>query len=96
MQIKFIGVPGEEHASIRQYGYDFPMGEFVDVTDERAAAKLANHPHFSAKAESSDQPLPPREELVAKAAELGIEYDKRLGDKKLAALILEKMSANLA
>lgn len=96
MQIKFIGVPGEEHASIRQYGYDFPLGKFVDVTDERAAAKLANHPHFSAKAEPTETPLPSREELEAKAAELGLEYDKRLGDKKLAALILEKMSASLA
>jgi hypothetical protein len=96
MQIKFIGVPGEEHASIHQYGYDFPLGKFVDVTDERAAGKLAAHPHFSAKAESTEPPLPSREDLEAKAAELGIEYDRRLGDKKLAALILEKMSASLA
>lgn len=36
---------------------------------------------------------PSREELEHKAAELGIEYDGRIGDKKLLALIAAKLES---
>jgi C4-dicarboxylate-specific signal transduction histidine kinase len=51
MQIKFIGVPGEDHESLFQYGHTFRLGEYVEVTDAQAIRKLSNHPHFSAKVE---------------------------------------------
>lgn len=90
MKIKFIGVPGEDHASISQYGYTFPLGEPVEVESDVAVRKLSNHPHFVAG--ETAEAATTREELEAKAAELGIEFDKRLGDKKLAALIADKLS----
>lgn len=40
----------------------------------------------------SDPEGPPtREELEAKAAEMGLVYDRRIGDKRLAALIESKL-----
>jgi len=45
------------------------------------------------KEEKVDEVSPPtREELVAKATELGIKFSKNLGDKKLAALIEAKLA----
>lgn len=40
---------------------------------------------------SDDTRPPTREELMQKATELGIQFDGRTGDKKLAALIAEKL-----
>lgn len=46
------------------------------------------------KGDGDDDTKPPtREELLAKAKELGIEHHPRLGDEKLAALIAEKLKA---
>ncbi len=44
-------------------------------------------------AEPADDAPPTREELEAKATELGIKFDGRTGDKKLTALIAEKLAA---
>lgn len=49
MKIKFIGVPGEEHSSIRMYDQSFALGRYVEVKDAFAAKKLSNHPHFQVK-----------------------------------------------
>jgi len=54
MQIKFIGVPGEDHNSIRMYGTDYPLGEYIETTDPLAIRKMSNHPHFKAKAAPAD------------------------------------------
>lgn len=46
-----------------------------------------------APAEDPDDDAPPtRDELEAKARELGIKFDGRTGDKKLAALIADKLA----
>lgn len=44
-----------------------------------------------ARAKSEDEAAATRAELEAKAKELGIEFNPRLGDKKLAALIEAKL-----
>jgi hypothetical protein len=54
MQIKFIGVPGEDHNSLRMYGKDYPIGEYVETTDPLAIQKMSNHPHFKAKASAAE------------------------------------------
>jgi hypothetical protein len=43
-----------------------------------------------------DDAPPTREELEAKAAELGIKFDGRTGDKKLGQLIQDRLSAPTA
>lgn len=53
------------------------------------AKKLAEAQALIAAAESS----PTRAELEQKATDLGIKFDGRLGDKKLQALIDEKLKA---
>lgn len=40
-----------------------------------------------------DETLPTREELETKAKELGVKFNAQLGDKRLAALIQEKLGA---
>jgi hypothetical protein len=81
MKIKFIGVPGESHASISQYGYTFPIGELVEVDSEVAVRKLSNHPHFAVELRGDEQAgnqagnLPSREELDAALASLPGEYN---------------------
>lgn len=46
MQFIFKGVPGESHDSLNMYGVEFPLGVPVNIDGEKAASKLANHPHF--------------------------------------------------
>lgn len=45
------------------------------------------------KAEVVDDAPPTREELEAKATELGIKFDGRIGDKKLTVLIAQALEA---
>jgi hypothetical protein len=45
------------------------------------------------QAAPKDDALPTREELEAKAADLGIRFDGRTGDKKLGQLIQDRLSA---
>lgn len=68
-------------------------GWFMTTPEAKAAheAKLAED--AKAAADARDDAPPTRDELVAKAAELGIEHHPLLGDKKLAALIAEKLKA---
>ncbi|QRF55315.1 hypothetical protein [Variovorax paradoxus] len=62
-----------------------------------AAAQAALDARVAVPAASTDDTAPPtRAELEAKAAELGLTYDKRLGDKRLQALIEEKIAAAAA
>lgn len=63
----------------------------ADAAEEAADAKrLAD---AKALIDAASTGAPTRAELEQKAADLGIDYDKRLGDKRLAALIDEKLKA---
>jgi hypothetical protein len=55
-----------------------------------AAAKAAE----AQASEPEDDALPTREELEAKATELGIRFDGRTKDKKLGQLIQDRLSEN--
>ncbi len=71
--------------------------EFVSVADElELETKLAEGwfktvPEALAPKEVQDNAPPTREELELKATELGIKFDGRTGDAKLAKLIAEKV-----
>jgi hypothetical protein len=70
----YTGVDGAADPNgTRQFGIDFPVNKSVEVTDEKAIAKLAGHPHFKAsdkdgkkaeKAASDANPPPPEEPKV--------------------------------
>lgn len=57
------------------------------------AAKCQQSEPASATAPTDDAAPPTRAELEQKAAELGLKFDGRTGDKRLAALIAEKLAA---
>lgn len=64
--------------------------------DQYAAKAAAEAPQVAEDAppdEVADNAPPTREELEHKAQELGIKFDGRWGDKKLAAAIAEKLGA---
>ena len=75
--------------------------DYVIVDESEIATAQADGWHLTtteAKAASekpadvpADDAPPTREELEQKARELGIKFDGRTGDKKLAALIAEKV-----
>lgn len=60
------------------------------TTGEAVAASAADKPE-DVHATVDDNAPPTRAELEAKAAELGIKFDGRTGDKKLGELITEKL-----
>ena len=74
-----------------------PAGRFQNHDAREAALKAAQEAEAEAarKAqEEADKTAPPtREELEAKAKELGVKFDGRTGDAKLSALIEEKLKA---
>ena len=79
--------------------------DYLVVDDAELEATLANGWHLTPAAAQAaldaragvaavDDTAPPtRAELEAKAAGLGLTYDKRLGDKRLLALAEEKIAA---
>jgi hypothetical protein len=85
MLIRFTGgylKPDDVPAETRAYGYTFPVGVWVVVTDPAAIAKLKGHPLFEAMDEEADTvmvenvfdaPKPkrgrPRKVVVEEAAE---------------------------
>lgn len=70
----------------------FHMG--ADVAREAHEAAEADKRIKAANAEKPEDNAPPtRAELEAKAKELGIVVDGRMGDKKLAAQIADKLKA---
>ncbi len=62
MQFVFKGVPGESHASVNMYGVEFPLGVPTSIESDKAARKLAGHPHFDAVAEPTADTPSPRED----------------------------------
>ena len=71
--------------------------ELLTVADESAqeAAEAEGwHVSLDAAATPAQDPAETtREDLEARATELGLKFDGRTGDKKLAALIAEKLAA---
>ena len=74
-------------------GWHRTTGEAQAAHDAERAALV---PQPEALAPADEIAPPTRAELEAKAAELSITYDKRLGDKKLQALIEDKLKAQAA
>lgn len=69
---------------------DWPQAQADGWHLDQYAAKDA----AQAAAPEPDEADPPtREELEQKATELGLKFDGRTGDKRLAALIAEKLAA---
>lgn len=56
-------------------------------------AKQAHDAALAAKGDSEDNAPPTREELEAKAKEMGLKFDGRTSDEKLAAKIAEALAA---
>lgn len=54
MKATFIGVPGEQHASVHMYGQDFPLNEAVEIDNPQGRSKLARHPHFKVEGNPDD------------------------------------------
>lgn len=72
MQIKFIGMPGEQHDSITMYGKEFPLNKAVDSKGltPRQEATLAAHPHFQTSGDVSVDPVQAEtNQLVEKVAQ---------------------------
>jgi len=43
---EFIGTPGDGRDGVTAFGYVFPMGEIVEVTDAFVVSKLSANGHF--------------------------------------------------
>jgi hypothetical protein len=67
-------------------------GWHEDQYAAKAAADAFAAPTDAPAPEPDDDAPPTRAELEAKARELGIKFDGRTGDKKLAALIADKLA----
>lgn len=65
----------------------------IDGINHRLLAEQAAKAAPIEATELDDNAAPTREELEAKATELGIKFDGRTKDKKLGQLIQEKLSA---
>jgi hypothetical protein len=69
----------------------------IDGINHRLLREQAEAAAKAAEAQSimpEDDALPTREELEAKATELGIRFDGRTKDKKLGQLIQDRLSEN--
>lgn len=89
--------PGELRHITRGFLYD--QREFADAAAAKADGwaetleEAAGLVPLSVEPEAPADAPPTRAELEQKAAELGIKFDGRTGDKRLAALIAEKLGA---
>ena len=84
MKVRFIG-SGEdgEDPVCTVFGQDFPLGEWVEVSN----AKLATNPAFEVDADGDDEPESSVDELKAILTERGVKYHHKAGLEKLKALI---------
>ena len=76
----------EHMAALQAHGWH------EDQYAAKAAADAFAVPTEAPAADPDDDAPPTRAELEAKARELGIKFDGRTGDKKLAALIADKLA----
>jgi hypothetical protein len=88
---RWVFRPGESNKLVKSLDeYEQAMGGgWFSTVGEATEAKATDIPLISPdahEADSEDAP-PTREELEAKATELGIEFSARIGDKKLAERI---------
>lgn len=70
MKFTFTGVPGEDIDEITMYGYSFPKGQAVTVTDPHAQMRLARHPHFKGGKNAPTSVVTPQDIPVVKATHL--------------------------
>lgn len=63
------------------------------LAEQAAAAAQAEAQAVATTTDPEDDAAPTREELEAKATELGIRFDGRTKDKKLGQLIQDRLSA---
>ena len=77
-----------EYSAAIKAGWFGNLQEAIDGPKVEQVVPSVNAP---APAEPADEAPPTREELEAKATELGIKFDGRIGDKKLTALIAKAL-----
>lgn len=97
MKIKYLGTPGESHKAISMYGYVFPLGQAVEVTDAFAARKLAQHPHFASRGEVEDVVDKRTVQAVELLLEVAIDEQAELAQEEadtIAALTDEEKYGN--
>lgn len=90
------GAPNRLTMTPKEHAQALKDGWFDTVLEAEGAEPVAPAPpapDYKAPDAPDDGPLPTRAELEAKAEELGIKYNPQLGDKRLAALIQEKLEA---
>lgn len=84
----FVGVLNEE-----QYNQKLSEGWFDSIEDAVTASTTVSKPVKADSDPVSDDYAPPtRKELETKATELGIKFDGRFSDKKIAQLIDEALA----
>ena len=78
----------DEHNAALKAGWFGNLQEAIDGPKVEQVVPNVNEP---AHVEPADDAPPAREELEAKATELGVKFDGRIGDKKLSALIAKAL-----
>lgn len=94
-QPKLVGSLEEHVKALGAGWYDNLTEVPAETATETPTAPMVSEPlpDYTTDDQAGDEPLPTREELVAKAAELELKYHPNLGDARLAALIQEKLEA---
>lgn len=77
-----------EHIAAIKAGWFGNLQEAIDSPNVGHVEPIVSGPDHT---EPADDAPPTREELEAKATELGIKFDGRIGDKKLTALIAKAL-----
>lgn len=77
MKLIFVGDPsGASNPDVcHMYGYEFPIGKPVDVSNELIAAKLARNSHFELDGGQATQKRRRRSKPVEAGLELGVSDD---------------------
>ena len=85
MRARFIGNPEDatEDRVCVVFGVEFPVGEWVEVSNE----KLAANPMFEVDADEDGSPEATVDELRARLDELGVKYHHKAGVEKLTELL---------
>lgn len=87
-----VAANADELKALGERGFVIGTDVARQAHDDREAAKVAEATAAADKATKDAENKPPtREELEAKAKELGIHFDGRMGDKKLSELIADKL-----
>ena len=82
--MKFRNITGSQFDA---YGYRFPPGVDVDVTEDNLIRKFSLYYQFESHIEGEFEKEPTREELKKKADEMGIEYSPKIRTATLKELV---------